>query len=427
MHLLGIRREDKNLFEKRVPLVPDDVRALAPQARVIVQPAPRRIFSDDAYRAAGATLGEDLASCPVILGVKEIPPQLFLAGKAYVFFSHTMKGQPQNMPMLRRLLELGCTLIDYEKIVDDQGRRLVFFGRHAGLAGMIDTLWALGKRLAHEGIQTPLDGLRPAHAYASLDEAKAEIAAAGRTLRAALRPGLQPLTFGVTGYGNVSSGAQEILDLLAPRAVPPEELPRLPAAPEIYKTVFYEKHLVEPTGSGAFELQDYYPRPRGYRPVFDRYLDHLDVIVNCIYWEPRYPRLVTLEDLGRLYGGDALPRLRVIGDITCDIDGSIQANVRSTASDNPVYVYDVKREESVDGVDGRGPVILAVDNLPAELPLDASLFFSQSLRPFAPALAGADYGAPLARSGLPPALQRATIVYRGELTEPFAYLAAHLR
>jgi saccharopine dehydrogenase (NAD+, L-lysine forming) len=427
MSLLGIRREDKNTFERRVPLTPQAVSSLAGHGvRVTVQPSPRRTFLDEEYRAAGATVDESLAACPVILGVKEIPADQLLPGKAYVFFSHTIKGQAQNMPLLRRLLERGCTLIDYEKIVDDQGRRLVFFGRHAGLAGMIDTLWALGQRLRVEGIDTPLATLRPAHRYVSLDEAKDAIAQASRTLRAHLPPSLRPLTFGVTGYGNVALGVQEILELLQPRRIAPADLTAVAEEPEIYCTVFREEHLVEPNGAHRFELRDYYAHPEHYRSIFSRYLERLSVIINCIYWEPRCPRLVTLDDLRRLYGGEKPPRLRAIGDITCDVDGSIEANVRSTASDNPVYVYDVSAGEAREGVVGNGPVILAVDNLPCELPRDASIFFSEALVPFAPALAGADYSAPLESTGLPEALRRATIAHRGELTTTYAYLAKHL-
>nr|HPM25254.1 hypothetical protein [Phycisphaerae bacterium] len=136
--MIGIRREDKSQWEARVPLVPADVRVLIQEhgLAVQVQSSPIRRFAEAEYRAAGATIVDDLRACPIILGVKEIPPRYFEPGKTYVFFSHTIKGQPANMPMLKRLLELGCTLIDYERIVDEHGRRLVFFGRFAGLAGM---------------------------------------------------------------------------------------------------------------------------------------------------------------------------------------------------------------------------------------------------------------------------------------------------
>jgi len=364
-----------------------------------------------------------------VMGVKEIPLDQLLAGKTYLFFSHTIKGQPYNMPLLRRLMDLGCTLVDYEVIVDDGGQRLVFFGRHAGLAGMIDALWALGQRLAQvEDIETPLARLRQAHAYVSLEQAKHAIADVGRELHERGTQALTPLVVGFAGYGNVSAGAQEIFDLLQPTTVEPDDLLRIDVRNHgcCYKVVFREEHLVQPLGPQLFELQHYYDHPEAYRGAFaTRYLDQLTVLVNCIYWESRYPRLVTLTDLDQLYDGPP-PRLRVIADISCDINGSIEATVKSTDPDRPVYVYDLEHDQVLDGIVGRGPVILAVENLPAELPREASKCFSRSLLPLIPGVAAADLDVALELSHLPPAIQRAVIVHRGQLTPGYAYLNDHL-
>jgi len=430
-HLIGIRREDKSRWEARAPLTPEDVRHLTAEhgVRFQVQASPHRVFRAEEYRAAGAAVVEELRDCPIILGVKEIPVRCFEPGKTYVFFSHTIKGQPANMPMLRRIIELGCTLIDYERIVDGQGRRLVFFGRFAGLAGMIDTLWALGRRLEYEGIGTPLAQVRRAYEYENADHARREIARVGEQIRRdGLPDAIQPLVFGFAGYGHVSQGAQEILDLLPVHQVDPDELADLPrSGADCCKTVFQEKHTVERVDGGAFDLQDYCDRPDRYRSRFIRYLPHLTVLVNGIYWTPAHPRLVTCAQLRELFAGRERPRLRVIGDISCDINGSIECTVRTTEPDDPVYVYDPQTGQVIPGVAGEGPVILAVDFLPCELPADASRHFGQALRPFIPALARADLGGALAASGLPPELQRATIVYRGELTGPYRYLEAALR
>ena len=432
MHRIGIRREDKNPFERRTPLTPAHVETLGREHGVpcTVQPSPRRTFDDEAYRRAGAAVDEDLSGCDVVLGVKEIPLAQLLAEKTYLFFSHTIKGQPYNMPMLRRLLQLGCTLIDYECIVDETGRRLVFFGQHAGLAGMIDTLWALGQRLDQEqGLKTALATVQQAHAYPSLTDAKAAISAVARRLRTEGIPrALRPLVFGFAGYGNVSIGAQEIVDLLEPQEISPERFGEIDADDDwpCYKVVFREEHLVQ-RRSGAFELQHYYQEPDAYRPVFaERYLDRLTVLVNCIFWDARYPRLVTLADLASLYGGPTPPRLQVIGDISCDVGGAIEATVHTTDRANPVFLYDVHEQRAVDGLTGAGPLILAVDNLPAELPRDASEWFSDTLLPFIPAVAAADFGAPLERAGLPEPLREAVIVQGGALTPKFEYLSEHL-
>ena len=431
-HLIGIRREDKNDFERRTPLIPLHLGTLARDHGLTarVQPSPRRIHTDDAYLAAGATVDEDLSECPIIMGIKEVPPDRLLPGKAYLYFSHTIKGQPYNMPMLRKLLELGCTLMDYERVVDEKNRRLIFFGRHAGLAGMIDTLWALGRRLELEGVDSPLSMLRQAHAYPGLSVAVEDVKRVGELLRRSPLPDhLRPLTFGVSGYGNVSLGAQEILGHLGVDEVPVEQLPEAAASSQAtaIKVVFHEEHLVRPMpGTGSFHLHHYYKHPEAYRPDFPRHLPHLHVLVNCIYWEPRFPRLVSNDDLAELYSGGQAPRLRVIGDISCDVEGSVQATVKATDPDNPVFVYDLDRAEAVDGVEGRGPVIMSVDNLPAELPREASEHFSNTLQPFAPALARANYTVPFESLELPPPLLRSVITHAGQLTPDYKYLEEHL-
>ncbi|MCK4426995.1 MAG: hypothetical protein KAW16_00775, partial [candidate division Zixibacteria bacterium] len=183
--LIGIRREDKNKWERRVPLTPEHVKELRENHSVEVwlQPSPIRIFSDEEYLKVGAKIAEDLSPCPVVLGVKEIPLHFFLPNKTYVFFSHVIKGQTYNMPMLKRMLELRCQLIDYEKVTDEKGRRLIFFGKHAGLAGMIDTLWALGQRLSWEKIPNPFERIKNAYKYKSLAEAKEEISEVGKKIK----------------------------------------------------------------------------------------------------------------------------------------------------------------------------------------------------------------------------------------------------
>ncbi len=425
--IVGIRKEDKSKWERRTPLVPDDVKELVNKGiEFIVEPSPIRIFPDEEYERAGAKLSQDLSQADVILGVKEIPPEKLLPEKVYMFFSHTIKGQPYNMPMLRRLLELGDTLIDYERIVDEKGRRLIFFGTFAGYAGAIDTLWALGRRLEEEGLSTPFSRIKPAHSYSSLKEAREEILGVSREIEEkGLAKELLPFVVGFAGYGNVSKGAQEIFDLLPTREVEPEELGNLKPDPyTIYKVVFKEWHMVEPL-QGEFDLQDYYKNPEKYRGVFSKYLPHLTVLINAIYWDARYPRLATKEDLKKLYNNS--PKLKVIGDISCDIEGAIEATVKCTDPDAPVFVYDVDKDEALDSFTGKGPLILAVDILPSELPREASIHFSHVLKGFIPHIASADYTVPFENLNLPPELKRAVIVYRGELTPDYKYLEKFIK
>ncbi|MFH2007139.1 MAG: bifunctional lysine ketoglutarate reductase /saccharopine dehydrogenase family protein [bacterium] len=423
---LGIRREDKNIWERRVPVIPAHLGPLLADGalQAVVQPFPRRVFTDAEYVEVGAVLDEDLSGCDVVFAVKEIPAELFQPSRAYVFFAHVIKAQPYNMPMLRRLLELGCTLIDYEKIADEQGRRLVFFSRQAGQAGMIDSLHLLGRRLALEGLDTPFTAVEMAYAYPSLRHTREALRDVGaRIVAGGLPPSLTPLVVGFAGYGNVSQGAQDIFAELPAERVTPEALlaGELPKAALVW-VEFSESDMVERVDGGPFALQEYYRRPEEYQGRFARFLPHLHLLMNGIYWEEQYPRLVTNEDLARLWAPAEPPRLRVIGDVSCDLEGSIQCTVKTTMPDAPSYVFDPATGEIAMGIEGAGPVVMAVDNLPAELARESSVLFSESLRPFVPAIVRAERSVPFERFDVPDPVRRAVIAYNGELTPDFTYL-----
>ncbi len=429
--IIGIRREDKNRWERRVPLIPADARELIREhgLEIRIQPSSIRVFSDEEYRREGVIISEDLSGCSIILAVKEIPASFFQDGKVYAFFSHTIKGQAQNMPMLERMMERRITLIDYEKIVDERGRRLVFFGRQAGQAGMLDILWTLGRRLRAEGIETPFLSARQTIDYASLVEAKETIEKVGWEIyNRGLDFRLVPLVFGFAGYGHVSQGAQEIFELLPFEEIVPGALADLftkrhYSDRKVYKTVFKEEHMVAPRDlRKSFDLQDYYDHPDNYAPVLENFIPRLTVLVNAIYWSPRYPRFVTRAYLKSLFSGTETPRLRVIGDLSCDVNGGMECTAKCTNPSEPVFTYDVERDEAVNGVSGRGPVVMAVDNLPAEIPLESSVFFSRILKPFIPALAEADFSVDFANLSLPPPLKKAVILLRGELTPDYSYM-----
>lgn len=425
---LAIRRENKGRWERRAPLAPHHVEELVREhgRSVVVQPSPIRIFNDAEYREAGAEVREDLADCRVILGVKEIPPEHIVAsptGRAHLSFFHVIKGQLPNMGQLRRALETRTTMIDYEPIVDRRGRRLLFFGRYAGYAGMIDALWALGRRLLVEGVETPFTAVRQAKDYSHLEEALRHLTSSvGRAIRDDGLPyALHPLVIGFTGGGNVSQGAQEVLTRLPVVEVAPADLPTLVDRPDlshrtVYKVVFRS----------------------GERADFHRHLPYLTVLVNGIYWDPATPRLVTWADLEALWrghesraesgrhGAGPSPRLRLIADLSCDVEGSIEATVAQTDPGDPVFVADPFSRATPLGVEGRGPVILAVGNLPAELPRDATEHFGDSLFPFIVPLTEADFSAPFERLELPPALRGAVIAHDGELTPGYRHLRQSL-
>lgn len=429
---IGIRREDKNRWEARVPLTPDQVRKLVRHSlQFIIQPSAIRTFSEAEFEAAGAIVAEDLSDCDVILAVKEIPLSFFAPNKTYVFFSHTIKGQKYNMPMLKKMMAQKCQLIDYEKVSDDQDRRLLFFGRHAGLAGMIDTLWALGQRLNHESIANPFSDILPTYRYHDLNAAKAALAQVADKIRShGLPKALAPLICGFLGYGNVSKGAQEIFDCLPVKTISPAQALTLAnsgqfSSHELYKVVFKEQDLVQPVQpNAAFSLQDYYQQPQNYRSQFEHYLQHLTLVVNCVYWDNRYPRFVTRKSVKELFATQ--PRLRVIGDLSCDVEGAIECTLKATSPDNPVFVYDPATDQALDGVAGSGPVVLAVDNLPCELPKEASQDFGQVLSAFVPAMAAANYQGPLENCALPDPIKKALILYQGQLTPNYQYMQKYL-
>jgi len=430
---IGLRREDKNEWERRVVLSPTDVKELVDQGiRIKVESFPRRAFGDESYSEAGAEVVDSVRDCELVLGVKEMPLEYFREGGAYMFFSHTIKGQSYNMEMLRRLRDLHCTLIDYELVTDEKGRRLIFFSHHAGLVGMTDSLWTLGRRWQALGVETPLLHLEPAHHYADLSELKSAVKAVGREIETVGFPAqISPVTIGILGYGRVSQGAQEILELIPHRVVSPDELEGYVAAQsgpahEVVMVVYREEHLVENTREGeTFELQDYYDHPEHYRSIFEPHLENLSLLVNAIYWEERYPRFADRDTLQRLFARGR-PRLVAVGDITCDVDGSLACTVRETEPGDPVYVYDPATGTASSGFVGDGLAVLAVGNLPSELPVEASAHFGRALRPFIPALAASDLSAELETAGLPDPIRRAVILWKGEFSPACRSMAEFL-
>jgi alanine dehydrogenase len=429
---IGIRREDKNKWERRVPLIPGDIETLRARHDLafVVQPSPIRVYGDEEYVAAGAEVGEDLTRAGIVVAVKEVPLDLLQARTAYLFFSHTVKGQRYNMPLLQRILDVGATLIDYERIVNEQNRRLIFFSLHAGYAGMVETLAALGRRLAAQGRPTPLQEIRPAHSYENLDSMKAHLGAIGARLAA--EDDGAPIIIGMAGYGNVAAGCREMLACLPIREIRVEELPAAAAAARatmgpLVLVTFREEHMVEPRSTEAhFVLQDYYQRPENYRGVFERHLPHLDVLVNSIYWDTPYPRLLTRKWARANWGSGKQPRLQVVGDISCDLEGAIELTTRPTLPDEPCYVAVPDSGELLPGVEGPGPAIMAVDNLPCEVPRESSEYFSRVLSEMIPALARADFRVGFESLLLPPHLKKAVIAHRGALAPDYRYLQEYL-
>lgn len=436
---IGIRKETKK-GERRTPLTPTAVKKLKEEhgIQTYIQPHKKRAFTDEEYINAEAIIKEDLSECSIIFGIKEINIDFIEKNKIYVAFHHCIKGQKDNMPMLKFMMETGCTMIDYEKVTDDKNRRLIFFGRHAGFAGMIDTLNGFGLRLKEvEGLDTLFLKIKQSCEYFDLAEAKKEISKVAELIKKdGIPEELCPLVFGFLGYGNVSQGAQMILDLLPVKTITPDELDDLIENPNkeeckqtIYKVVFKEEHMVCPKDAEmCFELQDYYDNPHNYDGVFsENYLEYITVLVNGAYWSPKYPRSVTKQELKNLYSGDKPPRLRFIGDISCDVEGGIEGTIRISYIDRPFFVYDPFKNTATDGVVGNGPAILAIDHLPTEIPRDASEYFSNTLLPFVPNIAKATFDGSFDESNLTEEIKKAVILWKGKFTPDYEYIGDYLK
>ncbi len=430
---IGIRKEDKYLMERRAPLTPTHVKKLVEKDKlnIIVEASDKRIFTDAEYKQAGAKIEENLKNCQVILGVKEIPEEKFEKEKTYVFFSHVIKGQPYNMPMLKKMMQQKCNLIDYERIADDQNRRLIFFGKFAGLAGMIDSLWSLGERLKYYGYETPFLEIKQSCKYNSLEEAKTTISNVGQKIaEQGLPEELCPFTIGFTGYGNVSVGAQEIASLLPVKEILPDELAKLKDNKNIpnnvvYKVIFKEENLSARNDGQPFDLQDYYNNPQKYHSIFDQYIPHLTVLMNCMYWDDRYPRIVTKDYIKKLFE-KGQPKLTVIGDITCDPDGSVEITHKGTPIEDPVFVYNPFTGKPTSGFEGEGMLVMAVDILPSELPRDSSIAFGDALVEFIKPISDADFEESFENIKLPSPIKKALILHKGNLTPDYKYIENYL-
>ncbi|OYT17895.1 MAG: hypothetical protein B7C24_00010 [Bacteroidetes bacterium 4572_77] len=432
--LFAIRHEDKYLMERRASITPIHAKKLISNGlEMHVESSSKRVFKDSEYKSVGSTITHDISNCPVVFGVKEMPMSIFEEHKTYMFFSHTIKGQEYNMPLLKKMVEKKINLIEYEKVADEQNRRLIFFGRFAGLAGMINSLWSYGLRLQEKGIDNPFLKLKQSHKYNSLEEAKIDIKEVGRQIKEkGLPKSVQPMVIGITGYGNVAKGAMEIADLLPITEITPEELHDLNKNKNlpsnlVYRVTFKEKHISKlKNGSKVFDLQDYYNHPEKYENQMEDYIPNLTILMNCMYWDSNYPRIVSKSFLKKLYK-DKEPKLQVIGDVTCDPDGSIEATHKGTEIEDPIFVYNPDTDTPTMGAAGHGILIMAVDILPSELPRDSSIAFGDALIDFAKDIITCDYKASFKDLQLPAPIKKALILHNGEFTPDYKYMEEFIK
>ena len=398
---IGILRESYNDWERRTPLCPEHVQQLSRQTKVLIQPSSQRCFSESEYEKAGAIVMEDLSDADVLLGVKRpADPAILLEDKAHVFFSHVIKGQETNMALLQTILDKRIQLMDYECIVSDDNRgggahRLVAFGRYAGLAGMIDTFYPLGRRLLSDyNVHTPFLQCPLASMQHDLEHAKSTIRQLGEQIAVhGLSTELtDPIVLGVTGgpHGRVYSGAMEIIKLLPHEMVRVQDLPSLfSQASGISNQDRYKVYTVTPSSEELYQrrsdgtfpsMDDWKNHPSDYDCNFATTVaPYIHALVNCIYWDPRYARLLTKQDAQWLHekGHD---RLKVISDISCDIHGSIEFLDRTCSIANPFFQYNpLTRQEVSADIGDKGITVMGTDILPAELPKESSQHFGDAV------------------------------------------------
>lgn len=392
---LAIVREGKIPPERRTPLTPPqaaEVMRIYSHAEIICQPSPDRCFADSEYLKAGIQIEEDVSNCNVLVGIKEVPIPALLEGKTYIFFSHTLKKQPHNRALLQAILDRHITLIDYEMLRTRGGQRLIGFGRHAGIVGAYNCFWTYG-------IRSQRYHLRRAYECFDLADLLTELK----------KINLPPLKIVLTGTGRVGKGATEILEAAGVHRVSVDEfLTVRPDVPVYVQLTSADYHVHE--DSRPFDREEFHRHPERYRGNFLPFAHEAELLIAGAYWNPAAPRLFTREDMQQPEFS-----IKVIADISCDIDGSIPATVRATNIENPVFDYDPGTHQALAPFsDERNITVMAVDNLPCELPRSASEDFGRDLIDrIMPSLLGDDV------DGI---IERATIAHQGKLTREFRYL-----
>lgn len=393
MLTIGLIREGKVPQDNRVALTPAHCKWLQKNfddIKVVVQHSPNRCYADIEYERAGVEVKEDISECNLLLGIKEVPVDMLLEGKTYMFFSHTKKMQPANQQLFKAILNKKITLVDYECLEHEDGTRIIGFGFFAGIVGAHNGMMAYGNRtgafkLARVGSVNSFQKL--VHTYFGLKLPNIKIA--------------------VTGTGRVAHGVLEIMNLLGIHEVEPDEYFETEFAYPVYVHLKGADLYVHKE-TGKYVRNDFHANPQNYNCRFADYLAHTDILMNGIYWEKNIPRLFEMEDLRRENF-----RIKTIADITDDRNGSVPCNLGDSTIDKPVYGVDRKSFEITAPYLPGSVDVMAVGNLPNELPRDASRYFGEQMIKFV---------LDDIRLGGSKVIDKATMVKAGKLNEPFMYM-----
>jgi saccharopine dehydrogenase (NAD+, L-lysine-forming) len=392
---IGIIREGKTQPDKRVPFTPNQLNAIqrdyAGKISIQVESSQARAFSNSEYVDAGIQVVSDLSDCDVLFGVKEVPIAQLIAGKTYFFFSHTMKKQPYNRKLLKAILEKNIRLMDYEVLKDEAGDRVVAFGRWAGIVGAYNAFWTYGQK-------TALFDIKRAKDCFDLQELHLELT----------KVQLPPVKIVVTGTGRVAKGASEILKKLNIKQVLIEEFLFQYFEESVFVMLKSEDYNRRKS-DGGYDQAEFYKYPERYESHFQKFTEVAEILIAAAYWNPASPRLFELAEIA----GDDF-QISVIADVSCDVHGSVPTTIKSTTILEPVFDIDRTSQEALPAFGSQTSIsVMAIDNLPCELPREASREFGEQLT---------EWVIPALLEENAPILERATIARDGDLTLEFMYL-----
>ena len=392
---IGLVREGRIPPDKRVafsPLQAEEIMQRYKHVKIVCQKSDFRCFRDEEYESLGVTLVDHIQDCDILMGIKEVQIPDLVANKTYLFFSHTLKKQPYNKKLLQEILSRKIKLVDYEALKDTQGNRLVAFGRFAGIVGAFNGLLTYGKRFGYFS-------LRRAHECFDINDLKLEL----RHVK------LPAIKIALTGAGRVAKGAMETLDTAGIRKANVADYLTKTFDEPVYTQLSSSDYHVRKDG-GHFNRKEFHQFPKRYDSTFVSIAKVTDLLLAGAFWNPSAPRLFTREDML-----DADFRIRVIADITCDINGSVPSTKKATSIADPLYDYDPASDSLHPPMsDPRFITVMAIDNLPCELPRSASEEFGRDLidRILKPLLIKDPEGV----------IERGTIAEKGSLTTHFKYL-----
>lgn len=391
---IGLIREGKIPADSRVALTPSQckwIRTNRPDLKVIIQQSDNRCFTDKEYISAGVEVRENIDECDIMLGIKEVPVEMLIENKTYLFFSHTKKLQPYNQQLLQEIIKKNITLIDYECLEHEDGTRIIGFGFFAGIVGAHNGMMAYGKRTNTFHLDRVNSGKNLQHLIHTYFGLK-----------------LPAIKIAVTGSGRVAHGVLEIMNLMGIHEVEPEDYCEKEFVYPVYvhlKGADLYKHKT----TGSYSRKDFHANPENYDCIFSNYIAHTDILMNGVYWEKAIPRLFKLEDIS-----NSNYRIKTIADITDDMGGSVPCNIGDSTIADPVYGVDkITFKKTLPYLENAVDV-MAVGNLPNELPRDASRYFGEQLIKFV--------FTDLFSGDETRLINTATIIKKGKLNEGYEYM-----